>query len=1066
MKKSPSLHILVALVVLIISTTECLAHWEWVHQYMAMQGYNLLKNHRTLTSQYDSFFQLNQYGAPVHETICLTPDGGWVEDHRDIVFGYCGFQPIPFFDDCPEVTASHFWNPDEPNVYHQTNLAAPSGSYENAYKKAEILWNGQVTIFIPGPWNFANYQQEGAVLVAEGLSRYENWAAIYIRYESLPLMFRNRTYTFLGVRTVYGTQVMFQNPHTVTLSDGYLDVFFSANILGRIAHLLGDMNVPSHVRALSHPCDVIGKGSQYEMHMSNSLYDGLGCTAARSIFPAQQHIASGDLIYVPSLHNPLKYLFYTTAQIADCYTEYRGTDLSDSYVGDREYNTVDPITGDNYQEMQQIIQTIPSSFQSVSEQYANQGSVSFVYTLRALAGLFFWFGLESGSIVDANTIYVPGDYSTLSAALAVATSGKTVVVNGIQTIGSYLSVPSGVSLRLNAGSTLQFSSSATRLLIYGNLFLNGSPSSHVTIDGQGYSRSGYIYPLILVASGGTASIEYADFKNAPYLFTAYNSAGSVSVQNCSFTNYGTSTDAKAITVTSASGAVTIASNSITGSNQGIGIYSYSNGTNVSITGNTITYCGTGIRPYSSNASIRNNTIHNNVNYGILADNAWYQAEYAGNDIRSNGYGLYLNSSSPLIYQNIIIENGSNVSMTSSMPEFAEPGSGPGHNVIAYAGAPLLRAQNSSLPCLGYYSNAGYNSIYGTDLPHMYALNNTIIYADRNYWDEPPGSCYTDGTSTFLSRDPLSNDPNPNPLGKIAVAEAGTSSSSENISGKEDDDLTKEMILRAISAAHNGELSQAKDTLTWILNNNQTSAYAPLALMAYGNLSGLKGNMLDADKTVKIESDFQTRLEALKESSKDNPLRPHAIRFLARSATIVHDLKSAARYSEQLVIEYPGTVHEMVSQYDLLVTAIEVDQDYAKAQKILEVLKKKFPDSDLTVSARMLCGEKVLPGSPKEEVLKQNAVTENEMSAAFPNPFNPSTSIAFSLKSDSRVRLTVYDVLGREVVKLSDGVRSAGQHSVVWNAQSVTSGVYFARLEVADLYGKILFSKTAKLVMTK
>ena len=182
--------------------------------------------------------------------------------------------------------------------------------------------------------------------------------------------------------------------------------------------------------------------------------------------------------------------------------------------------------------------------------------------------------------------------------------------------------------------------------------------------------------------------------------------------------------------------------------------------------------------------------------------------------------------------------------------------------------------------------------------------------------------------------------------------------------------------------------------------------------------------------------------------------------------LMRDPKTATQYSEQLVSEYPGTVHEMVSLYDLLVTAIEVDQDFAKGQKILETMKKKFPDSDLTTSAKMLCGEKVMPGSPKESQAQQAVPIENEMNAAYPNPFNPSTSITFSLKSDSHVRLTIFDVLGREVAKLSDGVRSAGQQSVVWNAQSVTSGVYFARLEVADLFGKILFNKTAKLVLTK
>jgi hypothetical protein len=52
-----------------------------------------------------------------------------------------------------------------------------------------------------------------------------------------------------------------------------------------------------------------------------------------------------------------------------------------------------------------------------------------------------------------------------------------------------------------------------------------------------------------------------------------------------------------------------------------------------------------------------------------------------------------------------------------------------------------------------------------------------------------------------------------------------------------------------------------------------------------------------------------------------------------------------------------------------------------------------------------------------------------------------------------VRLTVYDVLGREVASLYNGVHEAGRYSVVWNASNVASGMYFFRLE-ADRFTAI------------
>lgn len=64
----------------------------------------------------------------------------------------------------------------------------------------------------------------------------------------------------------------------------------------------------------------------------------------------------------------------------------------------------------------------------------------------------------------------------------------------------------------------------------------------------------------------------------------------------------------------------------------------------------------------------------------------------------------------------------------------------------------------------------------------------------------------------------------------------------------------------------------------------------------------------------------------------------------------------------------------------------------------------------------------------------------------PNPFNPTTQIAFTIPEAARVRLAVYDVRGRLVETLADGVQPVGTHDVQWNAAGVASGVYFCHLE--------------------
>ena len=69
-----------------------------------------------------------------------------------------------------------------------------------------------------------------------------------------------------------------------------------------------------------------------------------------------------------------------------------------------------------------------------------------------------------------------------------------------------------------------------------------------------------------------------------------------------------------------------------------------------------------------------------------------------------------------------------------------------------------------------------------------------------------------------------------------------------------------------------------------------------------------------------------------------------------------------------------------------------------------------------------------------------------LEANYPNPFNPQTTIRFSVPEASVVKLVVFDVLGREVRVLVDGTREAGTHEVVFEAGDLPSGTYLVRLE--------------------
>ena len=86
--------------------------------------------------------------------------------------------------------------------------------------------------------------------------------------------------------------------------------------------------------------------------------------------------------------------------------------------------------------------------------------------------------------------------------------------------------------------------------------------------------------------------------------------------------------------------------------------------------------------------------------------------------------------------------------------------------------------------------------------------------------------------------------------------------------------------------------------------------------------------------------------------------------------------------------------------------------------------------------------------------------EYTLDRAYPNPFNPVTTLSFTLPVQSEVALSIYDIKGREVSTLIDANMEAGYHSVVWNADEFSSGMYFVKMISGE------FVNTQKLMLIK
>jgi len=98
-----------------------------------------------------------------------------------------------------------------------------------------------------------------------------------------------------------------------------------------------------------------------------------------------------------------------------------------------------------------------------------------------------------------------------------------------------------------------------------------------------------------------------------------------------------------------------------------------------------------------------------------------------------------------------------------------------------------------------------------------------------------------------------------------------------------------------------------------------------------------------------------------------------------------------------------------------------------------------------------------PETPSKFSLEQN----------YPNPFNPVTIIKYTLQHQAKVKLKVFDILGREVKTLVNSIQESGRHNIDFNASSLASGVYFYRIEAVPVNGQSgNFVETKKMILLK
>jgi hypothetical protein len=89
-----------------------------------------------------------------------------------------------------------------------------------------------------------------------------------------------------------------------------------------------------------------------------------------------------------------------------------------------------------------------------------------------------------------------------------------------------------------------------------------------------------------------------------------------------------------------------------------------------------------------------------------------------------------------------------------------------------------------------------------------------------------------------------------------------------------------------------------------------------------------------------------------------------------------------------------------------------------------------------------------------------SVSDFQLYQNYPNPFNPTTTIRYHVPISGRMRLTIHDLLGREISTLIDRQMPAGDHQVVWDATDRPSGIYYFRLQAEN------YQQVKKMILIK
>lgn len=462
----------------------------------------------------------------------------------------------------------------------------------------------------------------------------------------------------------------------------------------------------------------------------------------------------------------------------------------------------------------------------------------------------------------------------------------------------------------------------------------------------------------------------------------------------------------------------------------------------------------------SHATISYSKVENNSTVGVVAQYA--DIEMFHTDIKNNGQaGLYVHSSTVYpFHRNDVSNNGTNYSrdgieVLSSGNILLQDSNGsqptPGYNVIANNSDDQISVSGQAT--LGFAINytGGYNSITGPyGYSNRYLVDNntsTALQAMFNYWGGNLSSSMFDGGLSklyneeyFLTNDDDIDDENPGYqlISKSALPQFGFASTDElydyylsalnEASSKQEIRFNLTQMYLASRATKNSRPQLLQSFREFLLNNSDANQNR------YGDIRRNKA-LRDISRILNIKSKISDG-DYLAASEYIDMINPSLLEGKDRL-----DYYHSKIATESFAGNYRKSYIALQQYYR---TAERLNMDMEEIRVLNSIIEE---DLNELLNQHGIQTKDLIIDEPELDL------------SAYPNPFNPSTYISFSIPNQTHVTLKVYDLLGREVAELINEQRNAGPYNVFFDASGLASGVYLYKLT----YDNQVISKTMTLI---